>query len=90
MRGWVYIISNKSMPGLVKVGYSMKDPEERAEELDHTGTPHPYVVEYDILIEGELYQVEQRIHHNLSCYLEGKEWFRCTPCLLYTSPSPRD
>jgi DNA-binding protein H-NS len=79
MRGWVYIISNKSMPGLVKVGYSTKDPEERAKELDHTGTPHPYVVEYDILIEGELHQVEQHIHHNLSPYYEGKEWFRCTP-----------
>jgi hypothetical protein len=40
MRGWIYVISNNSMPGLVKVGYSMKDPEERAKELDHTGTPH--------------------------------------------------
>lgn len=79
MRGWIYVISNKSMPGLVKVGYSTKDPEERAKELDQAGTPHPYVVEYDILIEGELYQVEQRIHHNLSSCLEGKEWFRCTP-----------
>jgi hypothetical protein len=79
MRGWIYVISNKAMPGLVKVGYSSKDPEERAQELDHTGTPHPYVVEYDILIEGELYQVEQRIHQNLSSYSEGKEWFRCEP-----------
>lgn len=79
MRGWIYVISNKSMPGLVKVGYSSKDPEERAQELDHTGTPQPYVVEYDILIEGELYQIEQHIHRNLSSYSEGKEWFRCTP-----------
>ena len=79
MRGWIYIISNKSMPGLVKVGYSGKDPEDRASELDNTGAPHPYVVEYDVLIEGELFQVEQHIHQNLSSYSEGKEWFRCTP-----------
>lgn len=77
MRGWIYVISNKAMPGLVKVGYSSKDPKGRAQELDHTGTPHPYVVEYDALIDGELYQVERRIHQNLSPYSEGKEWFRC-------------
>ena len=79
MRGWIYVISNKAMPGLIKVGSSSKDPEERAQELDHTGTPHPYVVEYDILIEGELYQVEQLIHEKLSSHSEGKEWFRCEP-----------
>ncbi|HPA47526.1 MAG TPA: GIY-YIG nuclease family protein [bacterium] len=45
MKGWVYIIANKAMPGLVKVGYSMKDPELRAAELNNTGSPHPYVLE---------------------------------------------
>jgi hypothetical protein len=79
VRGWIYIISNKAMPGLIKVGYSSKDPEERAKELDHTGTPHPYVVEYDMLIAGDLYQIEQQIHEGLSSYSEGKEWFRCSP-----------
>ena len=79
MRGWIYVISNKSMPGLVKVGYSSKDPEERAKELDHTGTPHPYIVEDDFLIEGDLIETEQSIHQSLSSYLEGKEWFRCSP-----------
>lgn len=47
MRGWVYIITNKSMPGLVKIGYTMKDPELRAAELYNTGSPHPYKVDYD-------------------------------------------
>jgi len=50
VRGWIYIITNKSMPGLVKIGYSLKDPIIRASELAHTGSPHPYAVEYDVLV----------------------------------------
>jgi hypothetical protein len=77
MRGWVYVMSNKSMPGLVKVGYSTKDPDLRAQELNHTGSPHPYVVDYEALVQDP-YEVEQRTHVQLFAYSEGKEWFRCT------------
>ena len=78
MKGWVYVITNKAMPGLVKVGYSRKDPELRAEELNHTGSPYPYLVEYELLID-EPYQVEQKSHKLLSSKHEAKEWFRCSP-----------
>jgi hypothetical protein len=77
MKGWVYIISNKAMPELIKVGYSMQDPAIRAEELNHTGSPHPYIVDYAMVIE-EPYQVEQKVHEALSPYSEGKEWFHCS------------
>lgn len=77
MKGWVYVISNKAMPGILKIGYSTKDPKLRAAELNHTGSPYPYVVEYEMLIE-EPYQIEQRIHKMLSSSKEGKEWFRCS------------
>lgn len=77
MKGWVYVITNKAMPGLVKVGYSTKDPELRAEELNHTGSPHPYIVDYELLIE-EPFQVEKKTHKLLSPKREGKEWFRCS------------
>lgn len=77
MKGWVYVISTKSMHGLVKVGFSTKDPELRAEELNHTGSPHPYVVEYDMLIEDP-YAIEQKTHQFLSLKREAKEWFRCS------------
>ena len=78
MKGWVYIISNRAMPGIVKIGYSRKDPELRAAELDHTGVPHPYLVEYELLI-NEPYRVEKNTHKLLFEKHEGKEWFRCTP-----------
>jgi len=77
MKGWVYVISNEAMPGLVKVGYSTKDPELRAAELGHTGSPHPYTVEYEMLIE-EPYNTEKEVHKRLAQKREGKEWFRCS------------
>ena len=77
IRGWVYVISNKAMPNLLKVGYSRKDPQLRAKELDHTGSPHPYIVEYDVLVIDP-YIVEQRVHTELGFRAEGKEWFRCS------------
>lgn len=78
MKGWVYVISNQAMPGVVKVGYSTKDPELRASELNNTGAPHPYVVEYEALVE-EPRDIEQRVHRRLSDHREGREWFRCSP-----------
>src|SRR3989442_2652234 len=77
MKGWVYIISNRAMPGLVKVGQSLKDPDLRAEELNHTGSPHPYVVEYEVLVE-EPSKIEKQTHKLLGDKGEGKEWFRCS------------
>ena len=71
-------MSNEAMPGLVKIGYSTKDPDLRAKELSHTGAPHPYVVDYTMLIENPR-EVESKAHKILSQHREGKEWFRCSP-----------
>lgn len=76
MKGWIYIISNKAMPALIKVGYTMKDPALRANELDNTGAPHPYVVEYEALLEDPQ-KLELLVHQELQAHREGKEWFRC-------------
>lgn len=78
MKGWVYVISNNAMSGLVKVGFSSKDPDLRASELNHTGSPHPYVVDYEVLTEHPR-DIEQQVHRKLSEYREGREWFRCAP-----------
>ncbi len=77
MKGWVYIITTKAMPGLVKVGFSTKDPELRALELNNTGNPYPYKVEYDVLVHGPR-NVEQAAHSLLKNYHENKEWFNCS------------
>jgi hypothetical protein len=77
VRGWIYVITNKAMPGLHKIGFSTKDPVLRAEELGHTGSPHPYTVLYDALVE-DARGIEQAVHRLLNDKREGKEWFRCS------------
>ncbi|MBI3357894.1 MAG: GIY-YIG nuclease family protein, partial [Nitrospirae bacterium] len=62
---------------LIKVGHSTKDPELRARELDNTGAPHSYIVEYEMLIEDPS-RIEQEAHKALSSVRENKEWFRCS------------
>lgn len=39
MKGWVYILGNAAMPGLVKIGKTTRSVEQRMEELYQTGVP---------------------------------------------------
>ena len=75
MRGWVYVISNKSLKDILKIGFSTKDPVLRASEFNGTGLPYDYDVLYDVLVENPR-DVEQRTHKKLSEFRENKEWFR--------------
>ncbi len=75
-RGWVYIFTNKAMPNLLKVGFTRRDPEQRANELHTTGIPYRFVVEYDALV-NEPRDVEKKAHAILKHCHENKEWFKC-------------
>ena len=84
--GWVYVLTNEAMPGLVKVGYTMKDPAIRAEELYKdskngavTGVPMPFVVAYRALVVNP-YQVEQAVHKELESRRinDNREFFKCS------------
>ncbi len=77
MRGWVYIITNRAMPDLLKIGFTLKDPNQRAKELGRTGLPYPYIVEYEIFTMQPR-QVEKKVHTVLENVREGREWFRCS------------
>lgn len=77
IRGWVYVIDNPAMPDILKIGYSTKDPSLRAKELAGTGSPHPFRVVFDVLVENPR-AVEQAAHSMLAAKREGKEWFRCS------------
>lgn len=66
------------MPGLIKVGYSLKDPSLRASELNSTATPRPFFVIYEVLVNNPR-DMERELHRELAEYHEGKEWFRCRP-----------
>jgi hypothetical protein len=50
MKGWIYALTNKSIPGLVKIGSSLKDPQLLIVELDKAGLPTPYELEIEFLV----------------------------------------
>ena len=43
--GFVYLLTNPSMPGLVKIGSTMRRPHLRIDELTGTGVPSPFELE---------------------------------------------
>lgn len=77
-RGYVYILVNSAMPGLVKVGFTEAlTPEERAKQLHTTGVPSPYTVKW----KRELHsykEAEREIHERLKDFREqrNREFFR--------------
>ncbi|MDX2970036.1 GIY-YIG nuclease family protein [Kribbella solani] len=47
--GFVYVLSNPAMPGLIKVGRTRQLTESRAKKLQTTGVPVPFTVEFRAL-----------------------------------------
>jgi len=78
MRGWVYIISNKAMPGLLNIGSSMKDPEFRAMEQNTIGDAAEYNVIYEILVDDPE-EVIKNAYRLLNEFHQNKEWFEVEP-----------
>lgn len=74
--GWIYIIINKSLPNILKVGYTKRRPEVRALELYNTGVPTQYKVEFSLEVINPR-KVEQMAHEYLKKFNVGKEWFDC-------------
>ena len=68
-------MTNDSMPGIIKVGMSTKVPTERAKELEDTGLPMPYVVQYYAFFD-DMQQAEKKAHNELSKYHYNKEFFK--------------
>ena len=75
MKGWVYVITNSLMPGVVKIGFSRKEASLRADELRSTGSPGKYEVEYEVLVE-EPFEIEQQVHAVFSAVRVDLEWFK--------------
>lgn len=45
--GFIYLMMNPSMPGIIKIGFTKRTPEERLDELSKaTGVPIPFVLVY--------------------------------------------
>ena len=76
--GWVCVITNKPIDGLVKIGFSTKYPKLRAAELSSSsGSPYTYIIKFGIMVK-QLLEFEQKMHAALKDVHESKEWFRCS------------
>jgi hypothetical protein len=79
--GFVYILTNASMPGLIKVGMTRGNPEERAIQLSAaTAAPKPFDV-FAALPVGNPRAAEAQAHGVLDEYrVNGRrEFFRLAP-----------
>lgn len=77
--GVVYILSHPMMPGIYKIGFTSRNPDVRAEELSNqVGLPRPFKV-LNYWRSFDPYIVEQRVHKELSDYIQGGEYFAGDP-----------
>ncbi|KAB4459012.1 GIY-YIG nuclease family protein [Bacteroides thetaiotaomicron] len=66
MEGYVYIMTNASMPGLLKIGCTTRSPEIRRRELSRSsGIPKDFEIEYEIF-SPNMNLLEAKVHHILS------------------------
>lgn len=63
--GYLYVLSNEAMPGLVKIGRTERQPETRARELRTTGVPHSFKLEFSIRVSDSAV-AEEQVHRLLS------------------------
>ena len=76
MKGWIYIITNLAMPGLVKVELSNQQPEakELALNQDTDDLPFPFVIEHKVSITVP--QTFRGLKEQLAVFDAGKGWYR--------------
>lgn len=78
-RGWVYVLSNESFPGLLKIGMTTNDIEARMRQLaTSTGVPTPFQLLHAEPAEHAP-KLEAELHDALDCFRvpSGREFFRC-------------
>jgi len=76
MTGSVYLLTNVSMPGLIKVGYTTRTVSQRIDELAHTGHPTRFFCELE-LVTDEPEILESNLHSVLYKFHYKKEFFKC-------------
>ena len=76
--GFIYILTNVSMPGLIKVGLTTRSPKERAKELNSTGVPTSFEVAACWRVEKNLAYMETKSHQLLKEFRvsSNREFFK--------------
>lgn len=76
--GYVYVLSNPSMPGILKIGRSISGGKQRASALYSTGVPTPFVLEFEVFVEDAAF-IEKAAHESLTevRLADTREFFKC-------------
>lgn len=80
-QGFIYVLVNPSLGGLIKVGFTKRSIEERVKELSSsTSIPTPFIPVYWKRV-SEVEQLEKTIHAQLKSlgFSHGKEYFKVEP-----------
>ena len=72
--GCVYVFSNPSMPGLLKVGKADNSEERKKELSSSTGVPEPFE-EVAVFPSAHPYRAEREAHEVLSEYRNKSMFF---------------
>lgn len=77
VRGCVYVMRSEFVPGWCKIGFTTRDPEQRAAELS-TGLPGRLEVYAECVTKSDLRETEKQIHALLDRYRHTPkdEWFK--------------
>ncbi len=75
--GFVYVLRNPGIPGMLKIGFSHRLSEDRADELFSTAVPFPFEVLYRAYTSRPR-DVEQAVHRLLAAHrvAANREFFR--------------
>lgn len=75
--GYVYILTNPSLDGMIKVGRTVRDSRSRARELFTTGLPTPFQVAFEIFSDHHE-KLEADFHQELLDFRvsSSREFFR--------------
>ena len=78
MKGWIYFAHNDSLQGLLKIGFTEKDPKQRISELSNTSLPSEFQLVYSAMIE-HADEIERLLHKELEKHRKNKqrEFFDC-------------
>lgn len=77
-KGYVYILSNPAMPGLIKIGRTSGSPGARAIALSQTGVPMPFKVDFSIWLP-DCVDAERQAHSRFDKFRvsQAREFFTC-------------
>jgi len=80
MSGIIYFLTNITIPGMVKIGFTEGQLQDRLAQLNSTGVPSPFDVSACFLVKNPT-KTEKQIHSILDNYRnnQNREFFELSP-----------